>query len=235
MPAIRYPTPAGPVPGYLAVPDGPGPWPGVVVIQDVRGLTTDLRRSADRFADAGFLALAPDLYGGHRPKIKCVAMTIRSHFTGIGPAYQDIDAARRHLLADRRCSGKAGIAGFCMGGGFALVVAARGGYSAAAALYGLAPKDIRTLEQSCPIVASYGARDLIVKPGAAQQLQSVLSRAGVPHDVKEYPDVGHGFMTDFGLPRPLKTVESLVRMEFSEPEAEDSWRRVFAFFREHLA
>jgi len=234
MPAITYPAPTGPVPGYLAAPDGAGPWPAVVVIQDVRGLTADIRRSADKFAEAGYLALAPDLYGGHKPKIRCVAKTIRSHFTGEGPAYDDIEAARSHLLADPRCSGKVGIAGFCMGGGFALVVAARGAYSAAASMYGLAPKDIDSLERSCPVVASYGAKDRIVKKGAAQQLQTVLARAGIAHDVKEYPLVGHAFMNDFGLPRVLKPVETLARMEFSELEAEDSWQRVFAFFEDHL-
>jgi len=206
----------------------------VIVIQDVRGLTADIRRSTDRFAAAGFLALAPNLYGGHKPKLTCIAKTIRSHFTGEGPAYDDIEAARAYLLSDPRCNGKAGIAGFCMGGGFALVVAARGGYSAAASMYGLAPADIDTLERSCPVVASYGAKDLIVKTGAAQQLQTVLTRAGVAHDVKEYPKVGHGFMNDFGLPRTLKPVETLVRMEFSELEAEDSWNRVFGFFNDHL-
>ncbi len=234
MPTITYPAPSGPIPGYLAAPDGAGPWPAVVVIQDVRGLTADIRRSADRFAAAGYLALAPDLYGGHRPKIKCVAKTIRSRFTGEGPAYHDIEAARTYLLADAHCSGKVGIAGFCMGGGFALVVASRGGYSAAASMYGLAPDDIETLEGSCPVVASYGAKDLIVKAGAAQQLEAVLTRADITHDVKEYPLVGHGFMNDFGLPRALKGVERLVRMEFSEPEAEDSWNRVFSFFNDHL-
>lgn len=234
MPLITFPAPGSPIPGYLATPEGSGPWPAVVVIQDVRGLTADIRRSADRFAAEGHLALAPDLYGGHSPKVICVAKTIRSHFTGTGPAYDDIEAARAYLLADQRCSGKVGIAGFCMGGGFALVVAARGGYSAVAAMYGLAPDDIATLEQSCPVVASYGAKDLIVKTGAAQQLEAVLTRAGVAHDVKEYPQVGHAFMNEFGLPRALRPVEALARMEFSELEAEDSWSRILAFFKDHL-
>ncbi|MUL68281.1 carboxymethylenebutenolidase [Mycobacterium sp. CBMA 234] len=233
MPAITYPATTGPIPGYLATPEGPGPWPAVVVIQDVRGLTADIRRSVDRFANAGYLALAPDLYGGHSPKVVCVAKTIRSHFTGKGPAYDDIEAARTYLLKDPRCTGKVGIAGFCMGGGFALVVASRGGFSAAASMYGLAPEDIATLEQSCPVVASYGTKDLIAKPGTAQQIRTTLSRAGVAHDIKEY-NVGHSFMNDFGLPRPLKPLERLARMEFSEPEAEDSWRRVFTFFDQHL-
>jgi carboxymethylenebutenolidase len=235
MPPITFPAPTGPIPGYLEAPDGPGPWPAVVVIQDVRGLTADIRRSVDTFAEAGYLALAPDLYGGHKPKIRCVAKTIRSHFTGEGPAYDDIEAARSHLLADTRCSGKVGIAGFCMGGGFALVVASRGGYSAAASMYGLAPNPIETLEQSCPVVASYGGKDLIVKTGAAQQLETVLTRANIANDVKEYPLVGHAFMNDFGLPSPLRGIETLVRMEFSAPEAEDSWNRIFGFFNDHLA
>jgi len=68
MPDITFPAPESHVPGYLAVPDGQGPWPGVVVVQDVLGMTADLRRITDRLAASGYLAMAPALYG-RRPKI----------------------------------------------------------------------------------------------------------------------------------------------------------------------
>ena len=61
MPDITFPAPESHVPGYLAVPDGQGPWPGVVVVQDVLGMTTDLRRITDRLAACGYLAMAPAL------------------------------------------------------------------------------------------------------------------------------------------------------------------------------
>jgi dienelactone hydrolase len=64
MPDITYPAPTDALPGYLAVPNGLGPWPGVVVIHDALGLSADIRRITDRFAEAGYLALAPRCSGG---------------------------------------------------------------------------------------------------------------------------------------------------------------------------
>jgi carboxymethylenebutenolidase len=235
MPDITYPAADGHVPGYLSVPSGPGPWPGVVVIQDVLGLTSDLKRITDRFASNGYLALAPALYGGHGPKIKCVISVIRSHFTGRGEVYSDLRAAREFLVADPRCSGKVGLAGFCMGAGFCLQMAPSGLFEATAPNYALLPKDIDTLRQSCPVVASFGAKDPIVARGTAAKLASVLAEGGVPHDVKEYPDAGHSFMNDHVVPAPIRLVAGIAGMAYSLPEAEDSWQRILGFFAEHLA
>lgn len=196
-------------------------------------MTADLKSIVDRFAAEGYLALAPDLYG-RGMKIRCVISTIRGHFSGIGPAYDDIAAARDHILANPQCTGKIAIAGFCMGAGFALVVAPRGQFDAAASAYGMNPSHVVGLEQSCPVVASYGARDRIVKSGDAPALEAALTRGGVPHDIKVYPGVGHAFMNNMGLPAPLKFVEKFAGMAHSEPESEDSWHRIFTFFAEHL-
>jgi carboxymethylenebutenolidase len=119
VPDITYPSTTSPLPGYLAFPDGEGPWPGVVIVQDVLGLTADLKRITDRFAASGYLALAPALYG-RDPKIKCMISTIRAHFAGSGAAYDDLVAARDYLIADTRCTGKVGLVGFCMGAGVLL-------------------------------------------------------------------------------------------------------------------
>lgn len=231
MPDITYPAGLGTQPGYLAVPDGPGPWPGVVVIHDIRGMSADVRGLADRFAAGGYLALAPDLFSGGN-RIVCMFRAIESHFSGVGPAIDAVGAARDHLMADERCTGKIGVAGFCFGGGLALVVAPSGQFDAAASNYGLVPKDTGILEKSCPVVASFGTKDRIVKAGSAAALDVALTGHGVPHDIKEYADVGHAFMNSAPVPdwvrRPL-------RMAYSGPEAEDSWRRVFAFFAKHLS
>jgi carboxymethylenebutenolidase len=230
MTNIEYDCPAGPLPAYLAVPSGGGPWPGVVVIQDAAGMTADLRRITDRFASNGYLALAPALYRrGH--KLRCVVNTMRS-LQGHGPAVDDLIAARAHLAADDRCTRKVGVVGFCMGGGFCLLLAPRGVFDAAAPNYGALPKDFDA-RRSCPVVASYGAKDRML-PGAAAKLEAVLTDAGVPHDVKEYPDVGHSFMNEFPIPSVFQFVERAAGFAFSEPEAEDAWRRILAFFGEHL-
>jgi carboxymethylenebutenolidase len=232
MTNIRYDCPAGPLPAYQAVPSSDGPWPGVVVVHDALGTTADLRRITDRFASGGYLALAPALYRRGQ-KLRCVLSTLMSQRRGSGPAVDDLIAAREHLAADDRCTGKVGIVGFCMGGGVCLLLASHGVFDAAAPNYGTLPNDVEALRRSCPVVASYGAKDRIL-PGAAAKLEGLLTDAGVPHDVKEYPDVGHSFMNDFPAPWALQVVERIAGLAYSEPEAEDAWRRILAFFGEHL-
>ncbi|TQL67385.1 carboxymethylenebutenolidase [Nocardioides albertanoniae] len=233
MSMIDYAAPAGSVPGYLSVPDGDGPWPGVVVVQDILGMTTDIKRISDRFAANGYLALTPALYQrGSKPA--CVVSTIRSLVTGRGTAVDDLVAARDHLAADPRCTGKVGVVGFCMGGGFSLQLAPRGIFDAAAPNYGIPPRDLSVLSESCPMVASFGAKDRTL-PGAAGKVKAALAAGDVPRDVKEYPEVGHSFMNDWGFPRPMGTLERVVGFNYSEPEAEDAWRRILGFFAEHLS
>ena len=235
MPDLTYPAPAGRLPAYLAVPEGSGPWPGVVVIHDAFGLSADVKRITDRLADAGYLTLAPALFRrGFRPK--CVVSTMRALSSGGGDAVDDLVAAREHLAGDDRCTGKVGSVGFCMGGGFCLLLAPRGVFDASAPNYGVLPDDsaYAALQGSCPMVASYGGRDRML-PDAAAKVETILSEAGVPHDVKEYPGVGHSFMNEFPTPAPLRFIENVAGMAYSRPEAEDAWRRILAFFSEHLA
>ncbi len=232
MPHISYDCPAGPLPAYLAVPDGAGPWPGVVVVHDALGLTADLRRITDRFAANGYLAIAPALYRrGNR--MRCVVRTLRSLSDGSGDAVDDLIAAREHLAADPRCTGKVGSIGFCMGGGFCLLLAPQAMFDATAPNYGIWPKNIDALSRSCPVVASYGKKDRWL-PNAAEKLDAVLADGRVPRDVKEYPAVGHSFMNKWGTPQVLRGVERIAGVAYSEPEAEDAWRRILAFFDTHL-
>jgi len=233
VPDTTYPAGEGRVAGYLVVPEGPGPWPGVVIVQDVLGLTADLRRITDRFAASGYLALAPALYS-HRPKIRCMISTMRAHFAGRGAAYDDLVAARDYLIANESCTGRIGLVGFCMGAGFCLQLAPRGLFDATAPNYGLLPKDVETLSRSCPVVASFGAKDHIVPAGTAATLEAALASGDVPRDIKEYGTTGHSFMNNWGFPGPVRVVERIAGMAYSEPEAEDAWQRILSFFKEHL-
>lgn len=220
--------------GYLAEPhakiSGEPPWPGVVVIHDVLGLNEDARNITDRIATAGYLALTPGLYsrGGF---VRCVRSVFRSLMAASGKPFEDIEAAR-HLLADRPdCTGKVGVVGFCMGGGFALVAASRG-FDASAPFYGPPPADMSILDGSCPVVGSYGKRDRGLADVPAK-LEAKFNERGIPHDIKEYPDAGHGFANQFHL-GPLNLLGKVAGMGYHRDSAEDAWRRVFAFFAEHL-
>lgn len=196
--------PIGEILGYLSVPQpevsGPGPWPGVVVVHDAIGLSDDIRAITDRFATAGYVALAPDLYsrGG---MVRCVKAAFSQMYAGSGQAFDDLEAARQALLSRGDASGKVGVAGFCMGGGFALVAAARG-FDASAPYYGELPKKPAALDGACPVVASFGKKDLILR-GSAARLEGLLTEHNVPHDVKEYPDAGHSFANRL----PLRAAE----------------------------
>jgi carboxymethylenebutenolidase len=219
--------------GYLAVPAGPppGPWPGIVVIHESWGLNADIRAQADRLAVGGYLALAPDLYYG-RSFLRCMRTVFRQLRTGSGPAFDVIEEARAALAARPDGTGKTGVIGFCMGGGFALLCAPRGEFSAASVNYGEVPADAeRVLAGSCPIVASFGGRDPMgAKP--PRRLEAALTALGVPHDVKVYPEAGHSFMST--KPAALAPLARLVRLDYQPDSAQDSWRRIFAFFGDHL-
>ena len=228
MPDVRV----GSARAYLAVPArSAGPWPGVVVIHEVFGLNGDIRAHADHLAAQGYLALAPDLYGG-KSWVRCIRGAIRQLHARAGPAFAALDAARGWLAARPDCTGKTGVIGFCLGGGFALACAPRAEFSAAAVNYGEVPADAdRVLAGSCPVVASYGARDPMgVRP--PQRLEKALTELAVPHDVKVYPDAGHSFMSR--KPAALAPLARLARVDFEPEAAEDAWRRIFAFFGQHL-
>lgn len=219
--------------GVVGIPAGEGPWPGVVVVHEAFGVDDVMRRQVRRIAEAGFLALMPNLFtaGGTR---RCLGATFKALRAGEGRAFADIESARQLLLARADCTGRLGIIGFCMGGGFAIVAAGKG-FDASAPNYGMLPKDLDSvLADACPVVASYGGKDRGLK-GAAATLEAALSRAGVPHDVREYPNAGHSFLND-GPVGPM-LMRPLVRIMGAGPEpdsATDAWRRIEAFFGEHL-
>ena len=200
MPDLSYPADGGVTHGYLSVPGGPGAvpppgrWPGVVVIHEAFGLTDGIRQHADRLAQAGYLAFAPDLYLG-KPWMRCVRGMVYQLKKESGPAFTAVEAARAWLASRPDCSGMTGVIGFCLGGGFALLCAPRDGFAAVSVNYGEVPDDAEAvLEGACPVVGSYGSRDPMgIKP--PERLAKALTALGVPHDIKVYPGAGHRFMS----------------------------------------
>ncbi|MFV8053622.1 dienelactone hydrolase family protein [Mycobacterium sp. 48b] len=228
MAAITFDTPAGPIGAELTAPAGSGPWPAVVVIHDLRGITDDVTESTARFAAHGYLALAPDLYsrGG---AARCITRVMWSMLSRAGRAVDDLHAARDYLKGRSDCTGSVGIAGFCMGGGFALVMGSKG-FDAAAPFYPTIPPVYASLaENSCPVVASYGSRD-VWNPGNGPRLQRALDQRGIPNDVKVYQGVGHSFANNL----PHQTLQRIIGFGRDDEATEDAYRRVFGFFSAHL-
>jgi carboxymethylenebutenolidase len=229
---ILIPTARGAMPAYLAEPSTTGRAPGVVVLHDAGGMSADHRRQADWLAEAGFLAVAINLYHRGGP-VLCLRAVVRDAMAGSGPTFDGIESARAWLSAQPGCNGRVGVIGFCMGGGFALMLASGHGFSAASVNYGgKLPADIDAfLATACPVIGSYGAKDRW-NQGVADELQRALERALIAHDVKEYPDAGHSFMNNhqsfwFKLLR-------YVDIAYNEPATLDARRRIAAFFHTHL-
>ena len=235
---VSLPTPDGlVVPGALALPDdGPsGPRPGVLVVHELLGLNDDMRRIAGRFADAGYPTLVPDFLAGLGPKPVCIARFAAGiGKAGTGEPYRRLAAAQAWLRVQAAVAGSPiGVAGFCIGGGFAILYAVGADVAVVAPFYAAVPKDPATLRGICPTVASFGGRDRVFRRGK-DRLEATLSDLGVEHDVKCYPAAGHAFMSRYGgwLDRigPLLPT----RNGYDPAAAEDAWQRTLAFFDRHL-
>jgi carboxymethylenebutenolidase len=220
----------------LFLPSTEGPHPGVVVLHESFGLNDDMRRIAARFASAGYAAAAPSLYS-HGRRIVCLSRVLLDMVSGhAAREVGDIHAVREALAAredvdERRIA----VAGFCQGGGFALIAGAEGGFSAAAVNYGQVPSAREKLDGLCPVVGSFGGRDRVLGRGMATRLERHLGELGVPHDVKTYEDAGHSFYSQVdGWQGWLARMPTPMSVGYEEAAAEDGWRRMLAFFDEHV-
>jgi len=220
----------------LFMPSGEGPHAGVVVLHESFGLNNDIRRIAARFAGAGYAAIAPDLYS-HGTRIVCLSRVMVDMLSGgVDREIADIHAAREALAARAEIDPRRiAVAGFCQGGGFALIAGAQPGFRAAAVNYGMVPADRSRLDGVCPVVAGYGGRDRVVGRKMAERLERHLTALGVPHDVKTYDDAGHSFFSRVeGWQGWLARVPTPMAVGYNEDAAEDGWHRMLAFFDEHV-
>jgi len=223
-----------PRPGILVLPEQTpdGGAPGVVVIHDITGMREDTKRHCRRFAEAGYAAIAPDLYDGGQPR--CVVRTVMSMLTERGEALDVIDAARSMLAArDEVDASRIAVTGFCMGGGFAVLAAADGAYAAAAPFYGTAPRSSSRIKGICPTLGQFGDMDkLFAMQG--KRLERQLQKLGVEHEVVIYPGVGHSFMNDHeDALWPLARHTPLVAF-YDEATESMAWARMMSFFSQHM-
>jgi carboxymethylenebutenolidase len=194
---VQFETNGSETRGYLS-PAAGGSGPGVIVIQEWWGLVDHITEVADRFADAGFTALAPDLYRGESTTDPDDAGRLMMALD-IGRAVTDLEGALDFLLASDACSSSTvGAVGFCMGGQLALAIACRSPrVGAVVDFYGVHPNV--TLDFSglrAPVLGLFAESDEFVNPEVARKLQNDVTSAGRSMEIKIYPGVGHAFFND---------------------------------------
>lgn len=208
--------------GYLARPGQAGP--GVVVIQEWWGLVPHIERVADRLAEAGLVALAPDLYHGKTTKSPDEAGKLMMSLR-IDDAARDLAGAIAFLKRHPDVKGaKVGVVGFCMGGALALFAACRNrDVGACVVFYGGHPNvkpDLRSLD--APVLGLYAGKDTFVSPEVVAELDRQLTALGKPHEFHTYAEASHAFFNDT---RPEV---------YDEAAAADAWENTLMFFRRHL-
>jgi len=221
---VQFPFDGGNTSGYLATPKQRS-GPGLIVIQEWWGLVDHIKDVCDRFADEGFVALAPDMYHGKTTKSPDEAGKLMMALR-IDQAEKDLGAAVQYLLTlDSTTSKKLGVIGFCMGGALALYTATKNqNIGACIVFYGIHPNvkpDLPNLH--APVLGIFGEKDHSVPPDAVHELERKIRDQGKQIEVKIYPDADHAFFND-------------TRPEVYKAEAAaDAWKRSIAFLREHLS
>jgi carboxymethylenebutenolidase len=208
--------------GYLARPEGEGPFPGIVVIHEAYGLNENMKDITRRFAEQGYVALAVDLFAGRNRAI-CM-------FRFMGNLL--LNSLQNDTLVDLKASltflaeqpgvddARLGAVGYCMGGSFAIAWACTDDrLKAIAPYYAMNPRPLEAVARLCPVVGSYPGSDFTTPNG--QKLDIELERNNVPHNIKIYPGAKHSFFND-------------TSRNYDEAAAKDSWGRVLAFFKEQL-
>jgi carboxymethylenebutenolidase len=207
---------------YLALPDRSGPFPGVVVVHEASGLNDNIRDICGRFAAEGYAALGVDLFEG-RNRAVCMARMFVGGMAGNLDYYgvPTLKAALEQLASRPEVDGaRIGAIGFCLGGSIVLTWACSDNRLAAIApFYGAAPKPREAIRRMCPVVGSWPGKDFTTK--AAGILETELTAAGIPHDLKIYPGAKHSFFND-----QWRT--------YHPAAAADSWQRVLAFLADHV-
>jgi carboxymethylenebutenolidase len=213
--SVSFSTPAGQANGYLVRPGSNKV--GVVVLQEWWGLVPHIKDVASRFASAGFVALAPDLYHGK----STVDAEEASHLMkGLdwGLAAQEIAAAVSHLRTQEGCS-RVAVVGFCMGGALTVIAASQPGVDAYAAFYGFPPAGAANLDGvSSPGLLFFGEKETFFSIPDAKAFAEKQAARGIATEAIVYEGAGHAFFNDA---RPEA---------FRRAPANDSWRRTLTLF-----
>ena len=216
---------------YVSAPTGSGPFAAVVVIQHAGGVDGFIQTMTDRFAAAGYVAVAPDLYHREDPNNSDDALTRMGRLRD-GSIVPDVNAAIEHLkgLPNARAD-RIGITGFCMGGRVAYLMATHSPDLRAAVVFyggnimvpwGQGPPPFDRSERiQCPLMGLFGEEDANPSPADVAKIDAELTRLGKAHEFHSYPGAGHAFMVE-GRP------------SYRQHVAEDAWAKCLGWFQRYL-
>ncbi len=226
----------GEIPAYFARPKGAGPFPTVLVVQEIFGVHEHIKDVCRRFAKQGYLAVAPALYAreGDVSKMSDIGEIMSKVVSKVPDAQvmQDLDATAVWAKAEGKGdTGRLGITGFCWGGRIVWLYAEHNpDLKAGVAWYGrvagdtddLHPKNPIDLvgELKCPVLGLYGGKDQGIPVASLDKMREAAKQAGKTVDLQVYPEAGHGFNADY-------------RPSYDEAAAKDGWQRCLAWFKDH--
>jgi carboxymethylenebutenolidase len=222
MPQVEFEANGASARGYLAEPEGEGP--GLVVLGEWWGLDDDVRRIVDSFAQEGFLALAPDLYGGKTTEEPDEAQK-QLMAMKMDEAEKEMRGAVEYVLEHDKCDGTVGSVGFCAGGGLSIWAAASNPkIGAAVTYYYVMPHgkpDFSNID--APVLGHFGTSDDFISEEDAKALQQELQAAGVDAAFEFYEGAGHAFANEHD------------RLGTYHPEhAASAWTKTVDFLKRHL-
>jgi carboxymethylenebutenolidase len=221
---VSYKSGQETVSGFLALPNGGGKHPALVVIHEWWGLNDQIKEETEKFAGQGYVALAVDLYRG-----KVATTPDEAHELMRGEpddrGIRDLEAAFAYLTARPDVkAGKIGSVGWCMGGGWSIKLAMSEPKLAACAVnYGSLPTEAASIAKiKAPVLGNFGADDRGITPDSVRAFEASMKAAGKSADLKIYDGAGHAF-------------ENPNNKDGYRPQAAaDAWSRMTAFFKETL-
>jgi carboxymethylenebutenolidase len=214
--------------GFLAVPEGKGPFPGIIVIQEWWGLNDWIKENAKRLAAQGYVALAPDLYRG---KVTADPMVARQLRMGLprDRALRDLKAATSTLASRNDVQkDRLGSIGWCMGGEYSLQLALNDDRIKACVIcYGAVVTEPEKLQPlNATILGIFGEDDKGIPAANVRAFGEALKKAGEKVEQIKFYQAGHGFMRPNNGP--------MSNPEYREAAAKDAWQTIEAFFAKTL-
>jgi len=224
---VSYPGDGVTVTAYMVGPKAKGRYPAIIIVQEWWGLNDHIKDIARRYAREGYVAIAPDLYSRLGHKVTADSNEAGKLMESLHQAdgLKDLSATVTYLkTVEGVDANRLGIAGFCMGGSYALLLpCVTGDIKAAVPFYGQVPNPDSPLKNlAAPVLYIYGEDDGWITKADVQRLRDALRKYNKPGEVKTYPGCPHAFFND-------------TRKDVYRPaEAADAWKRSTSFFHQHL-